>query len=56
MDDPKKGNQSPQKTLKKNLEMLLRGSVNSQLSKADYDQRKMNMLNCLRKFFEEART
>ena len=35
---------------------MVRGSINSQLSKTDYDQRKQNMLNSMRKLFEEART
>lgn len=43
---------SPQKF----MQQMMRGSMNSQLSKADYDQRKQNMLNCMRKLFEEART
>ena len=43
---------SPQKL----MQQMMRGSVNSQLSKAGYDQRKQNMLNCMRKLFEEART
>ena len=43
-------NMSPNK-----LKDLLRGSTNS-MNKADYDQRSQNMLNCMRKFFEEART
>tara|TARA_B110001450_G_C17223782_1_gene320543 strand:+ start:209 stop:463 length:255 start_codon:yes stop_codon:yes gene_type:complete len=38
------------------MQQMMRGSMNSQLSKADYDQRKQNMLNCMRKLFEEART
>lgn len=37
----------------KNIEKLLRQSLNSQAT--DYDQRDRGMLNCMRKLFEEAR-
>ena len=43
------------KNIAKSIAPILRQSLNSQLS-ADYDQRDRNMLNCMRKLFEEART
>jgi len=48
------GKGSPSKMMPQNIAQLLRQSLNSNMS-ADYDQRKQNMLNCLRKLFEEAR-
>jgi hypothetical protein len=51
----KPGN-SPGKLMKQNMAaLMMRQSVNSQLSKKDYDDRGRSMLDCLRKLYEESR-
>jgi hypothetical protein len=47
---------SPGKLMKQNMAaLMMRQSVNSQLSKKDYDDRGRSMLDCLRKLYEESR-